>query len=205
MIQYVVGLLWGVIIGFAVAVPIGPVGLICIQRTLAKNKVSGLVSGLGAAIADSMLAIVGAFSITAISTLISREHSLFRIIGGSLLLFLGIMALISKPKPEKVKVDTALGFIEQFLSAFILTITNPLSAFSFFVGYALISHRIGEGFHIATIFVIGVFIGSCLWWILLTWLTDLVAHKIKPEHIKAINYWFSIVITVLGAFILFNS
>ncbi len=205
MFEYIVTLIWGIVVGFAVAVPIGPVGLICIQRTLAKNKISGLVSGLGAALADASLAFVGAFSITAISSLIAREHSMFRIIGGTLLLFLGIMALISKPDAQNVKVDTALGFIEQFLSAFVLTITNPLSAFSFFIAFGLINEKIGYGFHISTIFVIGAFLGSCLWWILLTWLTDLLAHKIKDNHIVLINKTFAIIITILGAVILLNA
>ena len=201
MIEYVLGISWGIFVGFAIAVPVGPVGLICIQRTLAKNKTSGLVSGFGAALADALLASVGAFSITVIFLFIKQNHSLLQLLGGGLLLFLGIIALVQRKK-DTPKSDTTLGFIEEALSAFVLTITNPLSAFSFFVAFAGISHKLGSGFAVAMSFVIGVFIGSCLWWIFLTSVTDRIAHRINHDHIKSINKWFSIIITVVGAVIL---
>ena len=202
MIEYVLGISWGIFVGFAIAVPVGPVGLICIQRTFAKNKTSGLVSGLGAALADALLASVGAFSITVIFLFIKQNHALLQILGGGLLLLLGVMALVQKKKDNEPKTDTTLGFIEEALSAFILTITNPLSAFSFFVAFAGISHKLCGGFAVAISFVIGAFIGSCLWWIFLTGVTDRIAHRINQNHIKSASKWFSIIITVFGAIIL---
>lgn len=202
MIEYITGLSWGTLIGFAIAVPVGPVGLICIQRTLAKNRTSGLVSGLGAAIADVLLASIGAFSITIIFTFIAHHKSFLEILGGFLLLFLGIMSLISKPKVKEVKIDTALTLVEEFLSAFVLTLTNPLSAFTFFVAYGAISSKLGDGIGFATAFVVGVFIGSCLWWVLLTYITDKIAHRITPDHVKRINKVFAWLIAALGAVIL---
>lgn len=204
MIESLGGISWGIIVGFAIAVPIGPVGLICIQRTLAKNRISGLISGLGAATADSLLASVGAFSITIIFLFIKNNHSVLEILGGFLLLFLGIMSLISKPKSSEVKIDTALGYIEELLSAFVLTITNPLTAFSFLIAFGILNNKINDGLITAISFVAGVFIGSCLWWILLTYIADKIAHRITPEHIKTINKWFAIIITIFGIVILTN-
>lgn len=204
MLESAFGLSWGIFIGFAIAVPVGPVGLICIQRTLSKNRTSGLVSGLGAAFADALLASVGAFSITVIFTFITEHKSLLEITGGFLLFFLGIMSLISKHKEKKIKEDKAIGFIEEFLSAFVLTITNPLSAFSFFIAFAAVSEKIGDDLNNAIAFVIGAFIGSCLWWLLLTYIADRIAHKISHAHIISINKWFARVITLIGTVILLS-
>ena len=202
MIEYIAGLSWGTLVGFAIAVPVGPVGLVCIQRTLAKGRTSGLVSGFGAAVADVLLASIGAFSITVIFSFITEHKSLLEILGGFLLFFLGIMSFFSKPKEKEVKIDTALTLAEEALSAFVLTITNPLSAFSFFVAFGAVSSKLGDGLSLAITFVVGVFIGSCLWWLFLTYVTDKIAHKVTPAHIKTANKVFACLIAVLGAAIL---
>lgn len=196
--------MWGVLVGFAVAVPIGPVGLICIQRTITKNKLSGLISGLGSAVADVLLASVGAFSITIIFSFIKEEQTVLRIIGGLILLIMGIVSIMSKKDVEKFKKETALGAVEEFLSGFILTITNPLSAFVFLLAFAGVSTRIGSGVNIAFSFVIGIFIGACLWWLFLTYVADKIAHKIKREYINIINKCFAIAITALGIIIILS-
>ncbi len=197
--EYMISIIWGVIVGFAIAVPVGPIGLICIQRTLANNRVSGLISGLGAATADALLASIGAFSISFIYTFINNNQSFLKIIGGSLIVFLGIMALISKTKNTQIKKsDSSLRHIEEYLSALVLTITNPLSTFILFLAFANISNKIGHSPTISMAFVIGVFLGSCAWWLLLTKLTDRLAHKISHEHILKINKWFAIIMIVLG-------
>jgi threonine/homoserine/homoserine lactone efflux protein len=204
MIEYIAGLSWGTLVGFAIAIPVGPMGLICIQRTLAHGRLSGLVSGSGAAVADALLASIGAFSITVIFSFITDHKSLLEILGGFLLLFLGVMSLISKQKEAELKIDSTLNRVEEFLSSFVLTITNPLSAFSFFVAFAAVSSRIGDGITFAATFVSGVFIGSCLWWIFLTYVTDKIAHKITSEHIKKINKGFAWVISLFGLAILLS-
>ena len=197
--------MWGIVIGFAVAVPVGPVGLICIQKTMTKGRIAGLVPGLGSAIADGLLASVGAFSITIIFSFITREHTILRIIGSLFLIALGIVALIKankekNQKEEKIKIKkaTTLNIIDEFLSGFLLTITNPLTAFFFFLAFANISAKIGDSLQLAITFVIGIFMGSCLWWLFLTFITEKIAHKINPEHIKMMNKWFAIIITIIG-------
>ena len=203
MIEYLAGLSWGTVVGFAIAVPVGPVGLICIQRTLSRGRTSGLVSGFGAAIADVFLASVGAFSITVVFSFITEHRSVLEIIGGLILLFLGIFSLLSKPKEKSLKEEeTVLSATEEFFSAFALTITNPLSALSFFVAFGAISSKVGDGWTAAAAFVAGVFIGSCLWWVLLTYVADRIAHKMNDERIASINKWFARIIALLGIFIL---
>lgn len=207
MIEYFLGLSWGIIIGFAVAVPVGPVGIICIQKTIMQSRISGLMPGFGAAIADTLLASVGAFSITVIFSFITKEQMLLRIIGSIFLLILGIFALI-KVKNQKEedlhshKPETALSLIDEFISGFLLTITNPLTAFFFFMTFATISSRLGDGLQIALTFVIGIFIGSCLWWLFLTFVADKISHKINHSHIRSMNKWFAIILIIVGIFML---
>ena len=172
---------------------------------MTKGRIAGLVPGLGSAIADGLLASVGAFSITIIFSFITREHTILRIIGSLFLIALGIVALIKankekNQKEEKIKIKkaTTLNIIDEFLSGFLLTITNPLTAFFFFLAFANISAKIGDSLQLAITFVIGIFMGSCLWWLFLTFITEKIAHKINPEHIKMMNKWFAIIITIIG-------
>lgn len=203
MFEYITGLLWGVIIGFSVAVPIGPVGLICIQRTISRNKMSGLISGFGSATADVLLASIGAFSITIIFSFIQKEQTILKIIGGLLLLVFAIVTYFSKPKhTDKPEVDTTLDLIEEYISGFALTITNPFTAFTFFVAFAGISTKIGGGISMAICFLVGIFIGACLWWLFLTTLAEKIAHKIHRNHLKSINKWFALIIGIIGLFII---
>ena len=204
MIAFLVSLIWGIAVGLASAIPVGPVGLICIQRTLAKDKLSGLISGLGSAIADACLAIVGAFSIRFVIDFIVNNHVLMRILGSLLLIFIGISSFYNNRNKVVYKIDNALRHLDELLSGFVMTITNPLTAFVFFAGFASISVKVGHSFTISTLFVLGVFIGSCLWWIILTFITDKLSHKIKDGYIDIINKVFSILIVVIGSILLLS-
>ncbi len=202
MIVYITSIVWGILIGLVSAIPVGPVGIICFQRALAKNRLSGLVTGLGSSFADALLASVGAFSITVVFTFIKHQHDSLRVVGGIFLLILGYIAFTSKPKTEKVKVHNAITRIQEFLSGFILTITNPLTAVVFFVAFGNVSHKIGGGFDVALMFVIGIFIGANIWWSLLTLIADKVAHKVSHDNIYVINKIFAVAIILFGFFVL---
>lgn len=201
MIEYFIVAIGGIIVGFISAIPTGPVGLICFQRTLTRGRLSGLATGLGAAVADVILASIGAFSMTIIFSFISREHVTLRIISGVCLLVLGFITYKSKLPEKKSRKDTTLGSIQEFLSGFILTITNPITVAVFFIAFANISHRIGKGLDIATAFVIGIFLGSYMWWIILTIIADSLSHKINHGHIEKISKIFGMVIILLGVIV----
>lgn len=204
MIAYLISLVWGIIIGLGSAIPVGPVGLVCIQRTLAKNKLSGIISGFGSATADATFATISAFSIRFIINFIQHHHVIFRSIGAIILIYIGIKSVLSKEstKITRTKSSTAITHIEEFVSGFAMTITNPLTAIVFLAGFASINKIVGHSATISTLFVIGVFIGSCIWWQILTFLTDKLAHKIKGDYIDLINKTFSFIIVIIGLILL---
>lgn len=177
----------GVIIGFSLAAPIGPVGMMCIRRTLAHGHLRGFVSGLGAAAADSVYAIVAAFGITLISNFIIQHEYWIRLVGGILLVALGIRTLLVHPI-EKAPRNGVNGHASAFVTMFLLTFTNPMTLFAFAVVFA----GIGAGSAVAStltasILVAGVFSGSGLWFLLITSAVHFYKDKFKLWGLKVIN------------------
>jgi threonine/homoserine/homoserine lactone efflux protein len=161
-------LLKGLIIGFSIAAPVGPIGLLCIQRTVAYGRKSGLVSGLGAATADGLYGIVAGFGLTAVSTLLVSLQLWVRLIGGAFLLYLGVKTFLSQPADTAANLPRK-DLLSDYASTVFLTITNPLTIFSFaavFAGAGLLSSR--RDFVSAGSLVAGVILGSALWWVALS-------------------------------------
>lgn len=206
MIPYILSLLFGALIGFASAVPVGPTGIICIQRTILKNRFAGLMTGFGAAMADGVFAVIGAFGITIIIDFIKEQNMFFRIVGALILIVLGILSYRSKPKPHTAKEDGALTDIQHFVSGFILTITNPLTAVFFLLSFASFGTKVQvDSSGIASTLVLGVIIGACAWWFLLTYIADMFGHKIHEGALNKVSKWFGIIILFFGLAILANA
>lgn len=202
MFEYLLALAIGITIGIAMAVPVGPVGIVCIQRTITKDRLMGLITGFGAVIVDGFLASIAAFGVEEIYSFILKYQEYLRTGGGIILIILGVIAIFSKPKVEKKK-DTAISIIENFLSGAILTGTNPLVVITFFAIFTGLSPYIDlRRDFVATYLVSGIVIGSCLWWLFLTYIADIFGHKIKQEHLKSVNKWFGIILAVLGLVII---
>ncbi|HEY6951345.1 MAG TPA: LysE family transporter [Bacteroidota bacterium] len=188
-------LLKGAIIGFSLAAPIGPVGMMCVRRTLTHGHVRGFVSGLGAATADSVYAIVAAFGITLISNFIVREEYWIRLIGGILLVLLGIRTLLKHPVGESAK-NGMNGHASAFVSMFLLTFTNPMTLFAFAVVFAGVGAGSAVGDTLTAIFLVaGVFCGSALWFLLITSLVHFYKDKFNVWGLKVVN-------AIAGSFIL---
>lgn len=160
-------LIQGVIIGFVVAVPVGPLGLLCIHRALFMGPMCGLFSGLGVATADALAAGIVALGISLISTFLVDHQTLLRLVGGVFLCYLGVKIYITKPsqQPPPNNVNSLLG---AYVTTFLLTFSNPVTILSFIAIYAGwgVESLMGHYFA-AAVLTLGVFIGSALWWILL--------------------------------------
>jgi threonine/homoserine/homoserine lactone efflux protein len=192
-------LLRGLVIGFSIAAPVGPIGVLCIRRTLAEGWVYGLVSGLGAASADAIYGCVAGFGITFISVFLIEQQLWLRLVGGVFLCFLGVRIFLSKASEQAAPAKT-MGLFSAFASTFFLTLSNPVTILSFaaiFAGLGLVST---DGSYVpAAILVFGVFIGSALWWLVLSGSVSLFRTSFTPAKLRWVNRISGIVIVGFGA------
>jgi len=167
----------GLLIGFSIAAPVGPIGVLCIRRTLSEGRLAGFLSGMGAASADMFYGAVAAFGLTAIQDLLLSQSDWLRIVGGIFLLYLGGKTFFSKPAEQAAKSSRG-GLFGAYLTTFFLTITNPITILSFiaiFAGLRLV--EIGGNYISAAFMVLGVFLGSAIWWFTLSFLVGLLRHR----------------------------
>lgn len=188
----------GFIIGFSIAAPVGPIGILCIQRTLSGGKLQGLVSGLGAATADALYGFIAAFGLTFISNFLVDQSIWFRLIGGLFLCYLGVRAFLKKPQEQTVSVANSTN-LSAYGTTFFLTLTNPMTIL-FFVGIFAGLGIVNESIHYASagLMVIGVFAGSAAWWLLLSGATGLFRSKISEGKLALVNKISGFVILAFG-------
>ncbi|MGH7682576.1 MAG: LysE family translocator, partial [Candidatus Eiseniibacteriota bacterium] len=128
-------LLRGIVIGFSIAAPVGPIGVLCIRRTLADGRAAGLATGLGAASADAIYGCLAAFGLTALTSALVGAQTWVRLIGGAFLIYLGAKTLLAKPGDRPAQA-TASGLVSAYASTFLLTLTNPMTILSFVAVFA---------------------------------------------------------------------
>ncbi len=194
----------GLLIGLSIAATVGPMFVLCIQRTLQRGQFYGFVSGLGIATADGVYGSIAAFGLTLISNFLVSEQTWIRLIGGLFLIYLGIKTIITRPA-ERAATAKANGYFGAYASTFLLTLTNPMTILSF----AAIFAGIGVGganksIISATGVVLGVLAGSTLWWIILTSTISLLRSKFTPQWLQWINRVSGAVITLFGAIALLS-
>ena len=183
------GLLFeGIAIGFAIAAPVGPIGVLCIRRTLERGLLVGLVSGLGAATADACYGGIAAFGLTAISDFLLEYQDWVRLVGGLFLLYLGVTILRSKPATQSARVSRRAGLPGAYASTLALTLTNPTTILSFIAVFAALglAERGGDAFD-ALMLVVGVFAGSALWWLILSSGVALLRGRLRPGWFIWVN------------------
>ncbi len=188
----------GLIIGISIAAPVGPIGVLCIKRTLAEGKLSGLVSGLGAATADAFYGMVAGFGLTAISNFLVGNQFWFRLLGGAFLCYLGIRTFYTKPAEESISPDSK-GVMGNYFSTFFLTVTNPMTILSFaavFAGVGLVTNT--SDYLSPFILVIGVFAGSGLWWLALSTFVNRIRSRFTLKGMIWINRASGMIIEVFG-------
>jgi threonine/homoserine/homoserine lactone efflux protein len=191
-------LLKGIAIGFSIAAPVGPIGILCIRRTLTHGRVVGLVSGLGAATADAFYGSLAAFGLTFISTFLVSQQIWLRAIGGAFLLYLGARTFLSRPAS-----DTAASSVRAlpaaYASTLLLTLTNPLTILSFAVVFAGLGLASSGGDYLsAGLTVLGVFAGSACWWLLLSGAVSLFRSRFSYSGLWWVNRISGILILTFG-------
>ena len=188
----------GILIGLAIAAPVGPIGVLCIRRTLAEGRMAGLVSGLGAATADAFYGAVAGFGLTFISTFLVSQQFWLRLIGGLFLLYLGVRTFLSVPSQSSAE-GNGRGLAGMYLSTVALTLTNPLTILSFAVVFAGLGLGTGSADYVAAgLLVLGVFCGSGLWWLLLSGGVSLLRGRFSYRGLWWVNRISGILILTFG-------
>lgn len=191
-------LLKGIVLGFSIAAPVGPIGVLCIRRTLTTGRVSGLATGLGAATADALYGIVASLGLTVISNALVDQDTWLKLVGGGFLCYLGITTFIAKPT-GKVTPTNSQSVLESYFSALLLTLTNPMTILSFAAVFAGLGiAKAAQNYLDPGLLVLGTFIGSALWWFLLVSSTSLLQEKLNSCALHWINKASGIILVVFG-------
>lgn len=192
-------LLQGLILGIAIAAPVGPIGLLCIRRTLEHGPMMGFATGMGAAVADTCYGAIAAFGVSAAISFLQGNETLFQTVGGIVLLVVAYRTFRQKPAEEEREAASApdVGtWIAGFMTGLSLTLTNPATIMAFiaiFAGFGLG----GLGRFDAITLVLGVFLGSSLWWLTLSSGVAAMRHRISDNGLTVLNTGTGV---ALGAF-----
>jgi threonine/homoserine/homoserine lactone efflux protein len=189
----------GLIIGFSIAAPVGPIGILVIRRTLSDGRMTGLATGLGAATADALYGCIGAFGLTFITGALLGGQVWLRVVGGIFLCYLGIRTFLASPS-ERAAPATGATLLRSYGSTLLLTLTNPSTILSFAAVFAGLGLGNTKGqYSLAATLVGGVFLGSALWWLLLSAGINRARARISAGMLIWINRFAGIVILSFGA------
>ncbi len=196
----------GVLSGFCLALPVGAVALMCINKTLQFGFKSGLAVGLGAAFADAFYALIAIYSLTTISNIFLQNQEIMRIIGGLCLIFISIRMIFSGPVVIETKEVLYSKWPRDIISGFVITLSNPLTYISFI---ALLSymHLVFRNFNSDLVlnFSLGAFAGSLIWWLILIEFARFLKNKVNSTFIKRSNIISGFIILVFGALVILST
>jgi threonine/homoserine/homoserine lactone efflux protein len=180
---------------------VGPIGLLCIRRTLAHGRATGLASGLGAATADGAYGLIGALGVSAVIGALTGAQFWLRIIGAVFLLYLGVRTMRERPAEREATVSARSGLVGAWASTFALTLSNPMTILSFMAMFAGASAPTSNAE--AMLLVVGVFAGSALWWLTLSTIVGLLRTRFSPAGLRWVNVASGAVLIAFAAWTLF--
>lgn len=192
-------LIKGIVIGFCIAAPVGPVGLLCIRTSITHGRLRGLASGLGAATADAIYGLVAALGVTTVTQLLVAHRSAIQTVGGTFLLILGARLALARPATKAADETKRGSHHGAYAATFLLTIANPATILSFIGIFAGIGISVDRSGPAAVLLVNGVFLGSAFWWILLSAAASWLGGRLHPERLRLVNILSGIAIAAFGA------
>jgi len=208
----------GILVGLAIAAPVGPTALIIIRRTLTRGWRSGCATGLGAGTADAIYGFVAAFGLTLVGGFLMDQRSWLAFIGGVLLCALGLQSWFSHPRDSRAAENGegqgVMHLLHQFFSILVLTLANPMTILSFAAVIVAIGATPGETETIADPLVdypqmiglvAGVFIGSVLWWFMLVAVSGLARKRLSDQWLHSFNRLSGIGLLLFGAYVLMEA
>ncbi len=192
----------GLLVGIIVSAPMGPIGVLCVQKTVNKGRAIGFLSGLGAATADTVYAILAAFGVTFITNFLSKNQELFQVIGIMVLIFLGFRMIFNNPVKQYRYHRTSskkMSAVRDYISVFFLTISNPLTIIFFGAAFTMLGLLTQvDGQRNNLLLVAGIFAGASLWWFALTYIVNIFRKKFRLRNIFILNRASGIVIVFLS-------
>ena len=204
--NYLLLIVFGMVMGLIAAVPIGPVNLICIRRSFAYGPVNGFVSGLGAALGDGVFAAITGFGLTWVAQLIEGYATIIELIGGAMLVYFGFRSFMAAPmvKMDDGDGDGATNLLRAIASTFALTVTNPATLLAFTAMFASLGGLAGgAGSYVDAGFVVaGVVGGSAGWWLALTTVIGLFHARIDEKAMRIINKVSGVLVAIFGLVVL---
>lgn len=196
----------GIFLGLAITAPVGPINLLCIRRSLYHGWKIGLMTGLGAAVADTFFGAVAAFGLTAISDFLIAHQKTVELIGGVAFIVMGISLVRSKPHDPGITEIRTISPANAFTSSLLLTLHNPATVFAFLIAFAALKlNENSSSLTGAVIVTTGVFIGSALWWLSLSWVSSKVRSRISATTIHRINVGTGVLLVALSTVLLVKS
>lgn len=192
-------ILKGIIVGISVSAPLGPLGILCIQRTINKGFLSGFFSGLGAAFADIVYASVAGFGISIIADFLKAQEFPIRILGGVFVIIVGIMIFRSNPvKQIRQQKGQKKGYLSDFISGFFITITNPITIVVFGAIFAGLGLNESSTLKLILLTLIGILVGALIWWLSLSIGVNVFRKKIRLRNLYWINKVTGVIVTLFG-------
>ena len=191
----------GLIIGISIAAPVGPIGVLCIRRSLRDGLLSGFMAGLGAATADAAYGCVAAFGLTAVSSVLVGHRFWLGLIGGVFLCGLGAHTFAGKPPSESAP-EGGGRHLAAYGSTFLLTLANPATILSFAAVFAAIGIGASAGYLAAGSMVLGVFLGSAAWWLVLSGGVSALRARLSADWMRTINHVSGATLLAFGLYAL---
>ncbi|MDP4209030.1 MAG: LysE family transporter [Bacteroidota bacterium] len=194
-------LLKGILMGLVVSVPLGPVGVMCIQRTINRGMKSGLISGIGAASADTVYAIIAGFGLGYIVNFINQEKYWIQLIGAIIIIGMAIKIFYTNPAVElRNRRNKKSKPLEDFISVFLVTLSNPAVFFVFiamFAGFNVVSSQPNN--YLSVLIAIGsIFLGAASWWYVLSAVVNKFRSRIRLKNIWWLNKIMGVIVFICG-------
>lgn len=198
----------GLLIGILVSAPMGPIGVLCVQKTVNKGRIIGLLSGLGAATADTLYAWLTVFGVSFITVFLSKNEQLMQIVGVVILIFLGFRMIFTNPIKQYRYYRTTSkkrNAFKDYFSVFFITISNPLTIIFFGAAFTMMgilteTQETNSNY----LLVVGVFVGATFWWFLLTSIVNIFRKRFRLRNIFILNRVSGILIVGLSVIAFFK-
>jgi len=188
----------GLVLGFIICVPFGPIGLLCVRRTLMDGKVAGIACVLGASVVDALYCAIAGLGVSYISNFLSDERTVLRLAGGLILIAMGIKIFFTHPA-EKTPEASGHGLVASFGSSFFLMLTNPLAILVFTATFSALGIGGWQDAYISTgMLVIGVFVGSALWAPIFVAGVNLFSPRLTLSQLRLANEVAGIILVLFG-------